>query len=312
MKPERKKDIDYFNQHSLSSDGIITVESENFKPGDPVLVIIGATHGNEPCGVKAIIKFHKLIYKNIKKLLFGKVILVIGNPKAYIQDKRYIDQDLNRSFEPNNKFSNNYEGIRSKKLSDIFQNEKNIISALDIHTVSKGENQLVVYNKNLKKCFQLARNFSPISNHLSYHSQHIPGLLIDSINRNGSYGIALECGNNQGTNSTNVALYHIYSLLHHFKFMNNSTELQELNQYVESSDNIYQYETIQPIIPQKNFAFTQDFATGAKLVKGELFAKSNNKTIYAPDDCYIVMPTKFVKETDEDAGFLCHLNLLSA
>ena len=29
----------------------------------------------------------------------------------------------------------------------------------------------------------------------------------------------------------------------------------------------------------------------------------------APEDCYVVVPSKVVKSTDYDAGFLCRLNV---
>lgn len=307
----RMSDINYFNQNQYKIEGSMCLESNDYKPGDPTLLFIGATHGNEPSGVKAIVQIHKELIKNKSQLKKGRIIFILGNPKAYLEDKRYIDQDLNRSFIDNTKVIN-YESSRARELKNFFRSEKNIVSGLDIHSVSKGDDQLIVYNKTLKKCFELARICSPISNHLSYHKDHIPGLLVDALNKTGTHAIALECGNNIGKYSKKVAAYHIYKMCDSFKIFDGKNQIKKLEKYVDSSENIYQYETIGPIIPKDNFKFTQDFATGSKIKKDQTFARTSNKEIIAKTDCYIVMPAKRINEKDADAGFLCSLNLISA
>jgi hypothetical protein len=41
-----------------------------------------------------------------------------------------------------------------------------------------------------------------------------------------------------------------------------------------------------------------------------VFAKDDNGEHIAPQDCYIVVPSRVVKVTDVDAGFLGCLNVL--
>jgi hypothetical protein len=74
---------------------------------------------------------------------------------------------------------------------------------------------------------------------------------------------------------------------------------------------IEQYESIGAIKPGPNFKFlVPDVATGTKLSKGQVFAKDDNGEHIAPQDCYIVVPSRVVKVTDVDAGFLGCLNVL--
>lgn len=60
--------------------------------GSPRVAIIGAVHGDEPIG--------KLVIDHLKdvNLLKGTLSLIIAHPSALELGKRYIDNDLNRSF----------------------------------------------------------------------------------------------------------------------------------------------------------------------------------------------------------------------
>ncbi len=66
-------------------------------PGAHV-VIVGGTHGNEPGGVKAIVELHRAFRYGTVRLNQGKISFLLGNPKAYEKNVRYIDSDLNRVF----------------------------------------------------------------------------------------------------------------------------------------------------------------------------------------------------------------------
>lgn len=68
-------------------------------------------------------------------------------------------------------------------------------------------------------------------------------------------------------------------------------------------------ESIQAIQPHKNFRFLmEDVTTGTKLVKGQRFAVDDQGYHFAPENCYVVVPSKQVGPNDRDAGFLCRLN----
>ena len=61
------------------------------------LVVFGAIHGNEKCGTEAI----KRALKDNLKPNEGKIIYVpICNPRAYAEDVRFIDRNLNRHLFP--------------------------------------------------------------------------------------------------------------------------------------------------------------------------------------------------------------------
>ncbi len=68
----------------------------------PLLIVLGAMHGNEPAGVIAIQSLLKLLHeepKNNPSFSFhGSFIGMIGNLKAYKEGKRFIEKDINRQW----------------------------------------------------------------------------------------------------------------------------------------------------------------------------------------------------------------------
>jgi len=67
---------------------------EQLGTGDPELAIVGAVHGDEPCGVRAI---EWLIEEDPE--VSQPVLLVVANEEALERNIRYLDTDLNRSFQ---------------------------------------------------------------------------------------------------------------------------------------------------------------------------------------------------------------------
>ncbi len=65
----------------------------------PLLIIVGAVHGNEPAGVLALeATIRRLRDKGLPH--HGTLLGLIGNLGAFRQNVRYVDRDLNRYFLP--------------------------------------------------------------------------------------------------------------------------------------------------------------------------------------------------------------------
>lgn len=65
------------------------------------LVVFGAVHGNELCGTMAIRKLIATMHSGKLTLTQGKITLVpICNPRAYAQNTRFVERNLNRHFYP--------------------------------------------------------------------------------------------------------------------------------------------------------------------------------------------------------------------
>ena len=71
---------------------------DGLDPG-PLIVVVGAVHGNEPAGVTAIRRLLDVLTAD-EPLLRGRVVGLLGHPEAYARGVRQVDEDLNRVFTP--------------------------------------------------------------------------------------------------------------------------------------------------------------------------------------------------------------------
>jgi succinylglutamate desuccinylase len=299
---ETLQNLEYFRQHSnCSIPYCMQVSAPN--PGKHV-VIVGGTHGNESSGVSAIVRFHRALANGDVVLNSGKLSLLLGNPEAYQKNMRYIDKDLNRVF--NAADDSTVEGRRALEITNFFTEYKDSYSLLDLHSVSIGDFKICVYKKENLQSLELAITISNISLHFAYHPEHMPGTLIEAARNHNVHGLMVECGNHISKQSAETALDHIHAFLVHHNLIDDPFLPEKTN-----SISITQYESIQAIKPGTNFRFLfDDITTGTRLKKGQTFAEDDDGYHIAPQACFIVVPSKIVKPTDTDAGFLGKKNLM--
>jgi succinylglutamate desuccinylase len=114
--------IRQFENHEKKHPGIIP-DSVFFDFGnhDGHISISSIIHGNEVGSLPAILKLiDHLITKKIR--YEGKISFILGNKKASLENKRYLQDDLNRSFGKNLDYKNSIEKQRAfeiKKILDI-------------------------------------------------------------------------------------------------------------------------------------------------------------------------------------------------
>jgi predicted deacylase len=81
--------------------GLIDTLSAIGSRDGPHLLVLGAVHGNEPCGSAALYRIIRRIEARDLVADRGRVTLVpICNPEAYTSGRRYEARDLNRAFGP--------------------------------------------------------------------------------------------------------------------------------------------------------------------------------------------------------------------
>ena len=121
---------------------IRTIQNTKNKENDtnqPKIAILGCVHGNENYSLK--------VFKQLKKinLKSGIIDFYLVNQKAHQKKVRFIDQDLNRSF---NSTENNLEITLAKQIKQKLNNYEYII---DIHsTTSKTPPFLIYTNEELE------------------------------------------------------------------------------------------------------------------------------------------------------------------
>jgi len=290
------RNLDYFRRHAGGpTPYCMHLASSN--PGAHV-VIVGGTHGNEPGGVKAIVQLHRAFRNGEIALKRGKISFLLGNPKAYEKDVRYIDRDLNRIFVK--QAPSSVEGKRALEIESFFGNHDGINALLDLHSVSIGDFKLLVYTKDDSGSTEFALRLSSIPLHFVFHPAHMPGTLIEAASAHGIRGLIVECGNHYAKQAVDTARQHIHNFLARHDLIDEGYRLQET-----TPARVTVYESIQAIKPHADFVFLiKDIKTGTKLLKGWKYAKDNHGYHVAPQDCHVVVPSLVVKSTDDDAGFL--------
>jgi len=115
------------------------------------VLLVAGTHGNEINGIWLFHQWRKSpFFINTHGI---KTYKVIGNPEAKKAGKRYIDNDLNRSFIEESFSSSNYSNLEAKRANQLVQlygnkGENPCQIALDFHTTTASMGScLVVYGR---------------------------------------------------------------------------------------------------------------------------------------------------------------------
>jgi predicted deacylase len=97
---------------------------ETVGEGEPELAVVGAVHGDEPCGARAIERF-----LSDGPAVERPVKLIIANEAALEAGVRYVDADLNRAFGPDVP-----EGAHERALAERLAAETEGYRVLSIHS----------------------------------------------------------------------------------------------------------------------------------------------------------------------------------
>jgi succinylglutamate desuccinylase len=172
-----------------------------------------ATHGNETIGHKVAEKLKRV------KLQSGTLKVQVANPLAYKKRKRFIDQDLNRSFPGNS--NGNYERKIAAKLLPIIKSADVVI---DIHSTTSGLKDALIVTKADKKTLACVKAINPKYVLLmSFTKTH-------ALISNAKVGIAFEYGADKDQKTINKTVLGIKKLLAHLgalpkqAFKNNDKE----------------------------------------------------------------------------------------
>ncbi len=240
------------------------------KPGKTVAVF-GGVHGNETVGVKMV----DILRKELK-VKAGMVYLVYGNLPAIKQKQRFVEKNLNRCFQKDNK-SNTVEDKRARELMKILDK---CDALLDLHSFpnSKGDPFVICE----KEAFDIANKFDiPV---ISFGwGEAEPGATEDYARNNGKIDICIETGSDYDLDkSLDRAKFAVDVFLKYFGCIKGKMIVNKKpKKYVKV------YKAI--IRKDKNFKFKKDYKNFDTLAEGEVFATEGNKKYIAKKDECIVL-----------------------
>lgn len=259
------------------------------KSNGPCVVIMGAIHGNERLGEGIIAR---LLHDIKPENLHGELVLIIGNPEAYANHKRFMDSDLNRLFGPQ------FEMLMKKPFQTFNIEEKRAVEIapflqqadylLDIHSTIKPSVPFV-YCENTKAHLDLAYLFeteyvvSPAA-----HSR-IPDLTSCSdnyVDQHGGIGITYEAGWHRGPTIFPEVMTKTYKFLYAVGSL--ETPASTSGKYKKNSKKVAINDYIIPQTP--DFHFKKDFSNFDCVEKGEIIAEDGAKLFKAHKKSFVVFP----------------------
>lgn len=293
------------------------------EPG-PLLIVFGGMHGNEPAGIRAIELMGKMLevepITNTDFKYKGSFLGLVGNLKAYRENKRYVNADLNRSFthenlqivnkSPENELENELLEIK-QILKEVHRAIKEIkpqkVIVLDLHTTSSygGIFSIVTDNKeSLKIAIEL-------------HAPVITGML-DGIKGTTlhyfieeNFGVPMvpvtfESGQHNEQLSVNRAIAAITNCMRTIGSVSpEHVENQHDNLLIEHSKSLPKVSKLiskHHIEEGDNFKMLPNYKNFQRIKEGEVLATDKNGDITASDDCLILMP--LYQKQGEDGFFL--------
>jgi predicted deacylase len=275
---------------------------ENDKAG-PTLVFFGGVHGNETAGVKALLELKKTISTH-REYIKGNVYAIVGNLKGVQQNKRFIDEDLNRMFtkasvlsiEQNSLQKLNSEQLEQQELLNcihrILKNEGPFYF-IDFHTTSSKTLPFItindaMINRRFAKCF-------PVPVVLGIE-EYLEGPLLSYINQLGYVSLGFESGQHVDEEAVKNALAFSYLSLAYSgiidrKHLNGFDKqyhiLKEHNGGIENTfEVVYKY----TIKENEIFKMLPNFKSFQSVKKGDNLAISDDQKITSPSSGILFMP----------------------
>jgi succinylglutamate desuccinylase len=161
------------------------------------VAIVGGTHGNEIIGVHLIKKFNQHP-DLIQRSSFAAQVL-LGNPKAIAANVRYIDRDLNRSFERERLEDENltsYEDLQAKHIDRLIgpYNDAAVDVIVDLHSTTANMGLTLIIDKEDSFTLQLAAYLQQTNLSVHVYSTAHSGRNQDSLRSLAKFGFCLEVG----------------------------------------------------------------------------------------------------------------------
>lgn len=153
----------------------------------PTSIILVGVHGNEICGVEALGEILPSL-----QIESGRVVFCYANPLAIIENKRFVEQNLNRMFKDATFLTDDdkksYEFARAEFLKPYLLEAS---ALLDVHASFTPESQpFVICEPNASGIVE----YLPVGLVVSGFDLVEPGGTDYFMNANGKIGICLECG----------------------------------------------------------------------------------------------------------------------
>lgn len=241
--------------------------------GRPLVIIVGCLHGDETIGKRIIDKLKKI---DVQK---GTVVLIVANQKAYYLKKRFIKQDLNRSFPGRRR--GNHEEMLAYKIKKVIQSADFVF---DIHSTTTDVRSLAIitkYNLAIASALKL------------FHPRRVALMKKDIGKKAMTYfckcGISFEYGKDKNRLVFRRVFHDILLILKKIKMIN--TEVRE------SYGKTDYFKITGTIKKPKGFIISSALSNFKIIKKGDIMGRLKKRKVISQMDFY---PVLFGKEAYKD------------
>lgn len=262
------------------------------------LVVLGAVHGNEKCGTAAIRRAIAEIEAGEIELRSGKVsFLPICNPRAYAQNLRFTERNLNRYLVPKEE-KVHYEDHLDEQICSVL-GEADFL--LDLHSYqSEGGPFIFLGTSDAENKFAQALGVNDFvygwGEAFASSADANPNESIgttDSVRLQGGMGVTLECGHHANADAADVGHQGILRAMSYLKITDQQfAPVDKPTRCVKMQSVFYKQKAGDWAKPWKHYD---------SVSAGEVIAEyADGEQIVAEKDGYIVLPK--ASATDEKIG----------
>lgn len=267
-------------------DTIEVIEFQAPQPSDIRLCVTGSIHGNEKCGYQAISKVIEEIKAGKLQLKSGTVrFLPKCNPRAFDENKRFIDINLNRII-GYHEHPQSYEARLADQIAPHLDWASHVF---DIHSYTSDDIAFVFCDRdeptlrsyaNQTACHHMILDMHQMvkeKTNKSYSSVQGYGLVHDKI------ACTLEAGQHDSPNSFPIAYQSLVNMLTYLNIIEEGHEKSFEKTTVIRANNIFYKE--------KPGAFTQRWHNFQAVKKGTpIGLYEDGEEVLAPRDCVLYLP----------------------
>ena len=268
----------------------------------PSVTITGAVHGNEKSGTKAVNKLIGYIDEGLIRLNAGNLTLMpIVNPRAYDENKRFIDENLNRLMyrRLEDEIVDYEDRLRNVvcpilEQTDFLQDNHSCTAISDVFSIVSGD---ITNQDNLT----LARGIG-VSNYIwDWQAVVESGNTVNADPRyahgmteytreHGGQGMTIECGNHEHPQGPDFAFQAACNLLQRLGVATVDPDIQTPEIFKPEKTGIRLRGAVFKTQPG---ALCQDWHNMQPIREGTPIARFNDgQTVTMPKNGYIVMPNK--------------------
>lgn len=270
----------------------------------PTVIFFGGIHGNERAGVTALENLFSSLHKSELEIK-GAVYGIRGNIPALLQNKRYIEDDLNRLWS-----SEQIKRIEKKERSNLgleeieFLEIKHMITKLlrtqsppfyfiDFHTTSSKTLPFITINDAL-----INRKFSqqfPVPIILGIE-EYLEGPLLSRMNQLGYVSLGFESGQHDDPAAVENNIAFLWLTLVYTKVLHKTDValfdlyFNQLHKASEGNTNFYEVVHRQELTSADEFSMRKGLESFQKVSQGTLLAVQNKVKLYAEADTILFMP----------------------